>query len=137
MARRSVFYIRDRYEPVYKVGFHFCVGPQDRFVSLLNKELPSPPPVDVHQDAMARTCVGLNPMNRLQVYLWLDGEALVHNAMAEMAAVVAHEAVHAALGIFEARGLTVTHAGEEALTYYVEWISVEALWFFWKSHKRG
>lgn len=126
------FHLHEVDDPIYKVRLCVCHGPEHAFCDDVNTTLKAEDaPVRLHPGVAARSCVGRTPQGYLRVWIWLSSDTPAADH-ARVAALVAHEALHGALGVFRAIGLSPTRKSEEALTYYVEWMTFEALRFFWR-----
>jgi hypothetical protein len=117
-------------DPIYKVRLCVCHGPEQAFCDDVNTTIQDDQPITPHPGAAARSCVARTPAGHLRVWIWLSSDQPTPDR-ARVAALVAHEALHGALGVFQAIGLAPTKKSEEALTYYVEWLTYEALQYLW------
>jgi len=128
---RKVLYLHEIDEPIYKVRVVRCVGPEEQFVAEANQAHPEPPLLKVRK-AAARTLVARTPTGHHRLWFWISAEAYDTYTRPQTAAIVAHEAVHGASGVFEMIGLSTDRASEEALTYYVEWLTRTTLEYLWR-----
>lgn len=124
-------YLHEIDDPIYKVRVVRCVGPEAAFVAEVNRVHPQPPAIEV-RGAAARSLVARTPEHFQRLWIWVSNIAADNYAPHQIAGLVAHEAVHGAAGAFEMIGLSTDRASEEALTYYVEWLTQTTLAYFWR-----
>ena len=128
---RKVLYLHEIDDPIYKVRVVRCVGPEAQFVAEANQVHPEPPLLEVRKVA-ARTLVARTPAGYQRLWFWISEEAYSTYSRSQVAALIAHEAVHGASGVFEMIGLSTDRTSEEALTYYVEWLTRTTLEYLWR-----